>query len=109
MLNEKGDVDAVPFFKRAAELDPNFALAYLSIGAAFINMGENAEAVANIRKAFELRGNVSEREKLSIAGMYYANITGQVQEAIDTYRLWAQTYPSDVTPQRRSRSVLRQI
>jgi eukaryotic-like serine/threonine-protein kinase len=98
MLNEKGDVDAVPFFKRAAELDPNFALAYLSIGAAFINMGENAEAVANIRKAFELRGNVSEREKLSIAVMYYANITGQVQEAIDTYRLWAQTYPSDVTP-----------
>jgi serine/threonine protein kinase/tetratricopeptide (TPR) repeat protein len=98
MLNAKGDVDAIPFFKQAVELDPNFALAYLSMGASFINMGENAQAVANIRKAFELRANVSEREKLSIAGMYYANVTGQLQEAIDTYRLWAQTYPSDVTP-----------
>jgi eukaryotic-like serine/threonine-protein kinase len=98
MLNEKGDVDAVPFFKHAVELDPNFAVAYLSMGASFINMGENAQAVANIRRAFELRGNVSEREKLSIAGMYYANVTGQLQEAIDTYRLWAQTYPADVTP-----------
>jgi eukaryotic-like serine/threonine-protein kinase len=98
MLNEKGDVDAVPFFKHAVEQDPNFALAYLSMGASFINMGENAQAIANIRKAFELRANVSEREKLSIAGLYYANVTGQTQEAIDTYRLWAQTYPADVTP-----------
>ena len=98
MLNEKGDVDAVPFFKHAVEQDPNFALAYLSMGASFINMGENGQAVANIRKAFELRASVSEREKLSIAGMYYANVTGQLQEAIDTYRLWAQTYPADVTP-----------
>jgi eukaryotic-like serine/threonine-protein kinase len=98
MLNEKGDSDAIPFYKHAVELDPNFALAYLSMGASFINIGENAQAVANIRKAFELRSKVSEREKLSIAGMYYANITGQLHEAIDTYRLWAQTYPSDVTP-----------
>jgi tetratricopeptide (TPR) repeat protein len=30
--------------------------------------------------------------------MYYANVTGQLQEAIDTYRLLAQTYPADVTP-----------
>jgi eukaryotic-like serine/threonine-protein kinase len=75
MLNEKGDVDAVPFFKQAVEQDPNFALAYLSMGASFINMGENAQVIANVRKAFELRANVSEREKLSIAGMYYANVT----------------------------------
>ena len=98
MLNEKGDADAVPFFKHAVEQDPNFALAYLSMGASFINMGENAQAIANIRKAFELRANVSEREKLSIAGLYYANVTGQTQQAIDTYLLWAQTYPADVTP-----------
>ena len=98
MLNEKGDVDAVPFFKHAAELDPKFALAYLSLAASFINMGENAQALANIRKAFELRDKVSEREKLSIAGMYYAYFTGELEPAIETYRLWARTYPADVTP-----------
>src|SRR5215475_5997349 len=98
MLNEKGDVDAVPFFKRAVELDPNFAIAYLSLSASFANMGENPQSQANIRKAFELRDKVSEREKLSIQGMYYAFFTGELEPAIETYRLWARTYPADVTP-----------
>ena len=40
MISEKGDAEAIPFFKRAIELDPNFALAYAILGDSYSNRGE---------------------------------------------------------------------
>jgi eukaryotic-like serine/threonine-protein kinase len=96
--NDKGDAEAIPLLKRAIELDPNFALAYLSVGVSYHNMGENRLGIANVKKAYELRQQVSEREKFSISGLYYILVTGQYQEAIETYKMWAQTYPADAVP-----------
>src|SRR5712664_3576856 len=57
---------AIPFFQKAIQLDPNFAIAYDQLGGAYGSIGERALAVENTRKAFELRGRVSEMEKLNI-------------------------------------------
>ena len=35
----KGDAEAIPFMKRAIELDPNFAMAYVGIAVEYSNLG----------------------------------------------------------------------
>ena len=62
----KGSTAALPFFKRAVELDPAFAEAYASISAAYANLNEVGRAAENARKAYELREKVSELERLAI-------------------------------------------
>jgi len=91
-------LESVPFFKRAIELDSNFAMAYARLGVTYSNFGERAQAVDHLRKAYELRDRVSELERLYITAHYYNNVTGEIEKAIETYRLWKTTYPRDFTP-----------
>jgi tetratricopeptide (TPR) repeat protein/predicted Ser/Thr protein kinase len=95
---ENGDTAAIPLYKRAIELDPKFAKAYASLGASYSNLGETASASENVKKAYELRDRVSEREKFSIAAFYYTFVTGELEKANETYRLWALTYPRSPEP-----------
>jgi DNA-binding winged helix-turn-helix (wHTH) protein/tetratricopeptide (TPR) repeat protein/predicted Ser/Thr protein kinase len=92
------DFDAIPFFKRAIELDPNFALAYARLAAASINIGEIEQAGEYAKKAFELRDRVSERERFYIAARYYNAVTGETNKAIEIYETWQHTYPRDYAP-----------
>jgi len=92
------EAGAIPFYKRALELDPNFALAYAKLGTVYGNLGEEEVAVQYYTKAFERRERVSEREKLYISAHYYNTVTGELDKAIETYTLWGQTYPRDWTP-----------
>jgi Flp pilus assembly protein TadD/predicted Ser/Thr protein kinase len=96
-MREKGDPEAVPFMKRAIELDPNFALAYVSLGISYGNLGEATLSAENIKKAYELRDRVSEREKLRISHAYFGNVTGELEKANQVLQLWAQSYPRDAT------------
>ena len=90
---EKGEAVALPFYKRALELDPNFALAYASLGLDYGNMGEAGKSAENIQKAYDLRDHVSEREKYRIAGLYYSNVTGDIDKANEAYALWGRAIP----------------
>ncbi len=92
---KSNDSAAVPFFKRAIELDPGFASAYSGLAACYLNLGESGLARENFTKAFALRSHVSEREKLLIAARYYNHVTGELPKAIDVYQLWTQAYPRD--------------
>jgi DNA-binding winged helix-turn-helix (wHTH) protein/tetratricopeptide (TPR) repeat protein len=97
--NAKGATAALPFFKRAVQLDPNFALAYRRMAAAYWDLREAARAAENVRKAYELREKVSERERFWIEGGY-SIATGELDKAAQTYGLWQQTYPRDAQPYR---------
>src|SRR5262249_59985549 len=57
----KGNAEAIPFYKRAIELDPNFAVAYASLGLVYGNLGQASLAAENIKKAYERSDRVSER------------------------------------------------
>ena len=93
------DTGAIPFFQKATNLDPNFAMAYAMLGQNYINLGESARAAESTRKAYELRGRTSEREKLAIATSYEQLVTGNLEGARAAAELWAQTYPRDYLPQ----------
>jgi serine/threonine protein kinase/tetratricopeptide (TPR) repeat protein len=95
----KGDsAAAAPFFSRATQLDPKFAIAYAALGNAYSNLAEMGLAADNIRKSYELRGSVSDREKFYIESHYFHFVTGDLEKARRVYEIWAQTYPRDVGP-----------
>ena len=94
-VNAKGSADALPFFKRAVELDPNFALAYVWTASMYIDLNEVGQAAQNSRKAYDLREKVSERERFIIESGYYSNVTGELEKAVQTLELVQQTYPRD--------------
>ena len=97
---DKGNEAAIPFQKRAIELDPNFARAYASLGQMYANLGMEELATENLKKAFGLRDRVSERERLYIDSRYYQLVTGEVGKVIRVLEQWRQLYPRDTDPAR---------
>ena len=96
--HEKGDVEAIPFGKRAIELDPNFALAYDALGVQYSNLSQPNLAAGYLKKAFDLRERVTEREKFHITALYYEIASGDMKKANETYEPWIQVYPRDPVP-----------
>ena len=92
-----GDFDSVPFFRRATDLDPNFALAYARLGAVYNNLGQGDEARKMTTRAYELREKVSGQERLYIEARYYTSVENDAGKALDTYKVWLGTYPNDYT------------
>jgi serine/threonine protein kinase/Flp pilus assembly protein TadD len=86
---------SVPLFERAIQLDPNFAMAYATLGTAYHNLGEKILAAKNTQKAYELRPRVSEWEKFYIESHYHHFVTGDLEKARQAYELWAQIYPRE--------------
>ena len=94
----KGDAEAIPFLKRAIELDPTFALAYAGLSVSYFNLNQAGLAAENATKAYELRDRVSKRERYRISTTYYHAFTGELEKAIEVYELWSKSYPRDDTP-----------
>jgi eukaryotic-like serine/threonine-protein kinase len=92
---ERGEGEAIPFFRDALQLDPEFALAHVTLGRAYVDAGEVNEAVAHFTKAFGLRDRLSEREKYYITTLYNETVTGDMERAKEAGELWTQAYPRD--------------
>jgi DNA-binding winged helix-turn-helix (wHTH) protein/tetratricopeptide (TPR) repeat protein len=92
---EKGNTAALPYLERAVELDPDFAIAYRALGAMYHNLHQPVRMAENLRKAYELREKVSERERFYIESSYYWMGTGELEKAIPVDELWRQSYPRD--------------
>jgi len=95
---EKGEAEAIPFFKRAIELDPNFASSYAFLAVDYINLNQPHLGADYLKKAFDLRDRVTEPEKFRITWLYYQNVTGELEKANQTAELWIQVYPRDYFP-----------
>jgi tetratricopeptide (TPR) repeat protein len=92
--NKMEDIGSVPFYQRAIELDPNFALAHLRLGIVAGNTGQLGLATTEVAKAFDLRARTSEYERLYISAYYFFN-TGEVEKSVQAWELMKQTYPRD--------------
>ncbi len=93
-LEKMTDEAAEPFFVRAIEIDPSFALAYSRLGVVYRNFGEFEKAAEYRRRAYDLSERVSERERLYITSHYYSSL-GDIERANETLELTNQTYPRD--------------
>jgi len=93
----KGDAESIPFLKRAIELDPNLALAYLYLGNAYGNLGQEKLHTENIKKAYALSARVSERERYKISALYFW-LSGDLEQVRQLFEMWGRSYPKEVTP-----------
>ena len=88
-----GNCRGHPFFQRAVEIDPKFAMAYANLGLAYSGIGESVLSAQSTTKAWQLRERVSDREKFFIDFTYDRQVTGNLEKAYQTLELWLQTYP----------------
>jgi serine/threonine protein kinase/tetratricopeptide (TPR) repeat protein len=96
MRNGGGEAESIPVFQHALELDPNFAMAYARLSAIYTNLGEEDRAVEAAKKAFDLRGRVSERERFYIDDHFYTE-SGEIEKDKENLELAVRTYPNDST------------
>jgi serine/threonine protein kinase/Tfp pilus assembly protein PilF len=93
-----GTAAAIPLFRRAVEIDPNFALAHALLGLKYSSVGESALSAQSTTRAWQLRDRVSDREKFFIDFTYDRQVTGNLEKAYQTLELWLQTYPRGEEP-----------
>jgi len=98
VLSSKGSAAALPLFKRATEIDRQFAMAYAYLGRVYGDMGESDLSAKNTSRAYELRDHANDQERFFIAASYDTQVSGNIERAEQTCQLWAQTYPREMTP-----------
>jgi serine/threonine protein kinase/tetratricopeptide (TPR) repeat protein len=92
---QQNTASALPYHRRAIQLDPNFAMGYLELGRDYSSLGELGRASEYVTKAFQLREHANEPEKLAIASTYYQGVTGELEKAAQTYEERIASYPRD--------------
>jgi eukaryotic-like serine/threonine-protein kinase len=93
--SQKAVAASPPYFQRAIDLDPNFAMGYDALGENYWTLGELGRAKEYFAKAFALRGNTTEREKRAISGGYYLVVIGDLDKAAQTYQEEIESYPRE--------------
>ena len=89
---------ALPFFQRAAEIDPQFAMAHASLGRMYGDLDQLGLAAASTTRAWELRDRTSDHEKFFITSNYEIFVTGNLEAAQLICETWARTYPREALP-----------
>ena len=97
-LHSAGDAAALPQFKRAIEIDHNFAMAYAYLGRVYGDIGETKLSAEATAKAYQLRQRASDSERFFITASYDMDVTGNLEKAQETFELWEQTYPREYEP-----------
>ena len=94
----QGGEPAIPFFERAVEIDPSFAIAYATLGLMYGSTGSSQLATENVTRAYELRERASDKERFFITGYYFGRATGNQEKAQQVCDEWVRTYPRDFLP-----------
>ncbi len=89
---------AIPFYQKAIELDPYFAIAHARLALCYNNTRQFASARDEYKRAYDLRDRVSERERFVIAANYYGGVTGEWDAQINQLETWKRTYIRDWEP-----------
>jgi tetratricopeptide (TPR) repeat protein len=94
-VREKGDLEAVPFYQQAIDLDSRFAMAHSGLAVSNFNLSQLAQASEHIRQAYEAGDRHTFREHLNITTLYYDLALGDIEKAIESYKEYIRVYPRD--------------
>jgi eukaryotic-like serine/threonine-protein kinase len=86
--------EAIAFYERAVELDPQFCSAYNMLGSAYHGIGDGEASRKNLARAFELRDrHLTQEENFQTTALYHLSITGNLEKATAVLVLYKQAYP----------------
>jgi len=89
--------EAIPFFERAVDLDPQFCSAYEMLGRTYHSIDDNQDSKANFARAFELKDrHLTQEENFQTTALYYSAITGNLEKEASVVLLYRQIYPRSV-------------
>src|SRR4030095_7184961 len=86
--------EALQSFKKAKELDPNFARAYAGMAAAAGNLGQVQDAEKYAKEAITHLDRLTERERYRVRGQYYIR-TENWRGCVEEYSELMKQYPAD--------------
>jgi tetratricopeptide (TPR) repeat protein len=89
---------AIPWYRKAIDIDPNFAIAYARLAAAYNSTRQYGLSREASQKAFDHIDRVSEREKFFVQWSYYGGVTGEWDKTNEALQFWKQIYPRDWVP-----------
>jgi serine/threonine protein kinase/tetratricopeptide (TPR) repeat protein len=85
----------IELLKKAIELDPGFAVAYLRLSVSYINLGYFSEGRVYLKIAFELSDRASDRDKYRIHAFFHLRYAKDYGKAIEAYINLIQLNPDD--------------
>src|SRR5467141_3973762 len=86
--------EAIAFFERAVELDPQFCSAHRMLGNVYVGLGDGQAARKNYAKCFELKDRrLTQEENFRAAATNHMNMTGNLEKATAVLVLYKQAYP----------------
>jgi DNA-binding winged helix-turn-helix (wHTH) protein/tetratricopeptide (TPR) repeat protein len=86
--------EAIPFFERAVELDPQFCSAFNMLGSAYHAIDDGQASRENFAKAFELKDrHLTQEENFQTTALYDSSITGNLEKETTVLVLYKETYP----------------
>jgi serine/threonine protein kinase/Flp pilus assembly protein TadD len=88
-------MEAIPIFRRAVEMDPDFAYAWSMLSIMHYATGRPSLGAEYAEKAYALKDRVGEYEKLRITSRYHGLVTGDVTKRIEVLMLQKQIYPRE--------------
>ena len=79
----------------ALQLDPNFAMAHLLLGEHYLTVAnKNEKAVTELKRAYDLRQDVTDREQRAIEADYFG-VQERYEEAAQALSVSVSLYPDD--------------
>ena len=89
------DEDAIAFYAKAVEEDPNLARAYSGWGLSAHKIGRPTESDEQYKKALSLLDRMTERERYRTLGLYYSFVSLNFETAIENYQKLVERFPAD--------------
>jgi len=86
---------AIPLLERAVEIDPEFAMAWRTLAAIYLN-SRNRKFKDNYKNAFDLSEKLPPRERYLIQAEYYTNVDNNLEKALETADKLLKDYPEDL-------------
>ncbi|MGH9853463.1 MAG: tetratricopeptide repeat protein, partial [Blastocatellia bacterium] len=84
--------EAIPFYRHASEIDPDFAMANSGLAIVYWVTGRPELAAEYAQKSYKLKDHTNELEKLRITIWYHFLVTGDLNNRIETLMLQKRTY-----------------
>jgi serine/threonine protein kinase/TolB-like protein/tetratricopeptide (TPR) repeat protein len=93
-FHERGlGAQAMPLLEKAVEVDPNFAMAYAKLAVVSANAGLWAKRDVYAKRAVDLTGRLTTRERFYIEGYYYSLRPEARGRSIEAYQQGLKLHP----------------
>jgi serine/threonine protein kinase len=92
-----GDAEgALKLDQQAVELDPNLALVYWRMGAAYLFLGNTELSAASYTRGYKLRDRLTEKNRLNNEIDYYGWVAGDWEKEYSSVLRFLKIFPRDV-------------